>query len=159
MALKAALEGPTPTRVAVTLLTNSAAANHLKELRRCFASSSKAFVFVAYLGRSGFDEIRRAIEVCLARATTVEFFVGGLDQYITDPHAPRSSTTCFLRGRSQNICISLHQTPAVSTRSSTVSWVQRTGGGHADRRLREYDRRGTLVQLRGVPEAQRSDRT
>jgi HKD family nuclease len=90
-ALKAGLvEESAPTKVVVRLLTNSTAANHLEGLRRCLDSTSKALVFVAYLGRSGFNEIRAAIQVSLARATPVEFFVGGLDQYITDPKALRS---------------------------------------------------------------------
>jgi HKD family nuclease len=72
------------------LITNSAAFDHKTELKKCFCASDKTLVFVAYLSKPGLDEIKGAIKKNLLNGSSFEFFVGGLDQFVTDPQALRA---------------------------------------------------------------------
>src|SRR5580700_4218852 len=78
----------------VKIVTNQSLPRHTDVIRNLLKSATKVWIFVAYLGRSGMDEVEQALKAACARKLDFELYCG-LSQCVTHPDALLRVFTMF----------------------------------------------------------------
>jgi HKD family nuclease len=70
----------------VKIITNQRRPRHTDVIRDLLKNATKVWIFVAYLGRSGMDEVEQALKAACARKLDLEIYCG-LSQCVSNPDA------------------------------------------------------------------------
>ena len=76
------------------VVTNQHRPRHTDVIRDLLKRATKVWIFVAYLGVSGMDEVEQALRAACARKLDLELYCG-LSQCVTHPDALRRLFTMF----------------------------------------------------------------
>lgn len=84
------------------IITNRRRPRHTDVIRDLLKNATKVWIFVAYLGRSGMDEVDQALKAACARKLDLELYCG-LSQCVTNPDALRRVFTMFRKTKAAKL--------------------------------------------------------